>query len=166
VPFYRFVTSELYKNFFRLPEPLFAGAKITRNHGEFLHFEYFLSSAKWCEIISKAVRAFGAFADLEKSVKRHYASRFRRMFARNEQTSRAGRGANFRAFRGTDKAAKAGEAFCLFFFQKEKEEIALKAAGFRLLHWVLRKFRFRAPAGFRRKRFGNCSCTAGAVFPE
>ena len=41
-----------------------------------------------------------------KSANHSFASRFRRMFVRHEQTSRAGRGALFQVFPRTDKAIK------------------------------------------------------------
>ena len=49
-------------------------------------------------------RAYSAFADHEKSVKRSHASRFRRMFTRYEVNITAGRGALFPALPCTDKA--------------------------------------------------------------
>ena len=54
--------------------------------------------------IHRNILRFCAPADHEKSVKRSLASRFRRMFMRNEVNITAGRGALFRAFPRTDKA--------------------------------------------------------------
>jgi hypothetical protein len=70
-------------------------AKITRNHGAFLRFADFSLSAKRCAHMNKAFRAYSAFADNIKSVNRSIASRFRRMFASCEQTSRWGEARSF-----------------------------------------------------------------------
>ena len=83
------------------PSSIFAGAKITRNHGAFLRF-----------------------ADINKSVKHSSASRFRRMFARNEQTSRRGEACAFKGNSALTKPinpARIFSSFCLFFFKQEKE---------------------------------------------
>jgi hypothetical protein len=64
------------------------------------------------------------------NLKRSLASRFRRMFARYEQTSRAGRGAHFQIHISTDKADKSCKDFCFFetFFSKKKVDSVSKAA--------------------------------------
>jgi len=82
VPFYRFVTSAVSRNFFRLPAVI--SDEIPRNHGEFSRFADFSLSAKWYAPIIKACRAYSAFADHNEFLKRTLASRFRRIFTRYE----------------------------------------------------------------------------------
>jgi hypothetical protein len=117
VPFYRLSVLPFAKSSFASPCPIFAGAKIARNHGELKRYINFLLPTKQCATIIKTIRAYSAFADNRKFVKRSLASRFRRMFARNEQTSRAGRGALFRIINSTDKALnrQGFYSFCNFF---------------------------------------------------
>ena len=107
------------------PCPIFAKAKIARNHGAFLWFADFLLTTKWYAPINKSLRAYSAFADGEKSVKRSHASRFRRMFVSDEQTSRRGEARTFGFIATLTKPinpARIFDSFCLFFFQKEKED--------------------------------------------
>jgi hypothetical protein len=63
------------------------------------------------------------------NLKRSIASRFRRMFTRYEQTSRAGRGARFQIHISTDKADKSCKDFCFFlplFLSKRKRGVRIK----------------------------------------
>jgi hypothetical protein len=69
--------------------------KLPGTTAHFLYFADFLLTAKWYALINKSLRAYSAFADREKSVKRSCASRFRRMFVSDEQTSRRGEARTF-----------------------------------------------------------------------
>ena len=82
----------------------------------------FLSSCKAVRTNKQSIRAYSAFADLKKSVKRYFTSRFRRMFAKHEQTSRAGRGALFWFFFVLSKPINPARIFAFFatFFSKKK----------------------------------------------
>ena len=59
-------------------------------------------------------RAYSAFADHKKSVKHSLASRFRRMFTRNEVNITAGKGALFYALLALTKPDTSCRDFCFF----------------------------------------------------
>jgi hypothetical protein len=122
------VTSAISQNFLRLPEWKFCARKIYSEPRRIFAVCGFLWSAKWCAPIIKALRAYSAFAEHNESVKRSLASRFRRIFVRHEQKSRARRSVLFQPYNGTDKAAKAGQAFSLLLprFSFEQRKVRIK----------------------------------------
>ena len=77
------------------PSLIFTDVKITRNHGAFLLYTDSSLSAKLYEHIFKDIRAYSALAAHKKSVKQHFASRFRRMFARKSKHHERGEACYF-----------------------------------------------------------------------
>ena len=114
MPFYRLVTSDFGSNFSRLPEFDFC---LRKNYSEPRRIFMICRFFAFCKMVRT------------HNLKRSIASRFRRMFARYEQTSRAGRGARFQIHISTDKADKSCKDFCFFlplFLSKRKRGVRIK----------------------------------------
>ena len=111
------------KNSFASPSSIFArtSQKLLGTTANF-HSVNIFALCKWVRANDKIFRAYSAFADHEKLVKRSLASRFRRMFAQERANITCG---ERRALSGfpphlpSDKTARF-LLFCNFFFQKEK----------------------------------------------